>query len=175
MTHPLRWPSPEMLAAIGACSISWATMEMGLDLCSTLMFLNFGGNKLEKEAPRAFKRKITLVRRCVRDDERLTQYAPRLVALLDQLGPLAEFRQQIAHGAVVVSSSRATVSFTRLLYNATGAHVSRTQEIEISAILNAGMTIDGIAHDILGIGLAITRSLAPPGFYDDIDKAMGEL
>lgn len=168
-------PSDQMLRAIGRFSLAWSTLEIGLDLCAVMAFHHFGGKEIENGAPKAMSRKIRMVRKCFNRSDRLTPHREPLNKLLDDLAPIGNFRQQIAHGVGTADRSGGKMIFVRLIHDAAGFHTGHGALIDLDEVQLRSSEAYAIAHGLLGIGLMLARQVAPPGLDDEIDKAAREL
>jgi hypothetical protein len=165
-------PSDQMLAAMGRFSLAWSTLEMGLDLCAVMAFHHFGGKEIEDgAAPRAMSRRIKLIRKCL-NHVGLAIYRESLAHLLDSLGPTADFRQQITHGVGVADGTGNEMVFVRLIYDKSGHHTSHGELIDLEEIRTRATEAYEISRGLLGIGLALARQVAPPGFYDEVKETL---
>ena len=88
-------------AAIGRLTISWAQIELGIDIVVILFHDGFGGHYIEKEVPWSLTRKIKFIRKCINQLEWLEPIGPRVLALLEDIEKTSEFRHDIVHGIVM--------------------------------------------------------------------------
>jgi hypothetical protein len=159
-----------MLAATGAFFMSWSMLELGLDFCATMVFHHFGGNECGGAAPRSLKRKIALIRKCLQRSEDLTPYRSQFAALLGRVGNITEFRHQITHGVSSSMGGDDTFTFVRLIHDDQGLHTASVQTFTLAVIRANEREAAAIAHGVLGVGFMLAKSVAPAGFYDEIEK-----
>ena len=174
ISAPMADPSAEMLSAIGGFSLAWSMLEMGLDLCVMMVFHHFGGKEMGV-APRALSSKIKLLRKCIVKAEGLRPYCAQITGLLRRVNEMTEFRHQVTHGVASSSENGDALIFVRIIHDDNGFHTAQTQVITSAKVLASWTETRALAHEALSIGLTLASSVAPPGFYDDIDNTFGKL
>ncbi|RVM00659.1 hypothetical protein [Sinorhizobium meliloti] len=98
MFDDLPAPAVEMYAAIGLLTVQWAAAEYVLDHLIGRIHKDFGGNKVQQDAPLSFNKKPKYLRRSFQADDRLRPHLGQLNELLDEANQIVEFRKWCAHG-----------------------------------------------------------------------------
>jgi hypothetical protein len=90
------------LAAIGRLTISWAHIEIGLDLLIGKVHHELRGHeRIEPQKPIALKRKLTYLRKAFRMVPELAAFADRFPPMADEIIDASQQRHDFIHGFVV--------------------------------------------------------------------------
>jgi hypothetical protein len=164
-----------MTTAVGLFFMTWATLEMGLDLCATVIFHSFGGKDIDSP-PRALSRKVKFIRKCVKRFDTLSDHRAQFLDLLRRVDALTNFRHQITHGVWnATEDDPNALIFVRLVYDDAGFHTGDIQTFTAEVLRANEIETKAIAHGLLGLGLTLARAAASPGHYDDIDKTLSKI
>jgi hypothetical protein len=89
-------------SALGRLTISWAQIELGIDLTVTILHYSLNGQELEREMPWSLKRKLKYMRRCFNGlrihGKAFELLAPTIEALAGEIDAASEFRHDLLHG-----------------------------------------------------------------------------
>jgi hypothetical protein len=105
----IRKPAPKrkhrldtLFRAIGEATVTWAFLEMTLDLCLETIHENWGGKELERDLPRiSLARKIGYLRKWHQRGEKISAAFPELEVALETLEAASEHRHRLIHGVAV--------------------------------------------------------------------------
>ena len=114
-------------AAIGRLTLTWASLELALDIWAHEIFHRFGGSGLEDALPRPLDRKIRFLKDAFRKLAPLAPERDRAIRLLDRVGGAADFRHDMIHGVAVgqIEGDPSMVPMLRLLREKTSLHAKR--------------------------------------------------
>lgn len=98
---PIDYPSEEELNplafVIGGVVLRWGMAENAINSLVIAVFKYAGGRHIEDEMPRAFKRKVTFLRRCFRSIAILAPYKETALIALENAVQLSLRRNAIIH------------------------------------------------------------------------------
>jgi hypothetical protein len=104
-------------AAIGRLTISWAYIEIGLDMLIRVAHHDLGGDKqIRKDTPTGLKRKVEYLRKAFRRLPELAAFADRFAPMADEIIAASDQRHDIVHGFVVqMISGTGTAAMVRIM------------------------------------------------------------
>ena len=125
-------PSDDFLSALGALTLNWASIEAALDFAITMIFHEYPYDKMGP-VPQNLGRKLTFIRKGLRDD-RLTAIRAPALCLLRDIGARKNDRNNIVHGAILGAPNEDTIESLRIRYTDRGhsvsVHTVTTSQIE---------------------------------------------
>jgi hypothetical protein len=105
----------DLCTVIGEFTIKWALTEMAFDGLVLTLFKLHQGAKLDKEIPRALKRKVDFARRCFNQVPSLAPFATDAHYIIDAVYKAGNERHTLVHGVVSnLSEFQATGKFSLL-------------------------------------------------------------
>lgn len=117
----------EFAASIGRLALSWATLEVALDVCTHAVFHKYGGSTLVKELPRALGQKIRFLKDSFRKLPPLAPECDAAIRLLEAVKAASDFRHDMIHGIAVgrIEDDPSKVAMMRMLREATSLETRR--------------------------------------------------
>lgn len=91
----------EFFGAIGRVVLSWAQLELGLDLSILAIRLDLGGDTIEPEAPRTLQRKLAFLRKAAKQLPGLVERRDEIIALAAAVRAESEGRHDLIHGVAM--------------------------------------------------------------------------
>jgi hypothetical protein len=86
---------------VGRLATQWSMMEVSLEALATVLHQYYGGKDLERALPHRFGQRIRFVRKCLESPPAiLAPFKGLLLAALERLSNLADYRHDIIHGYV---------------------------------------------------------------------------
>lgn len=155
----------EFFGAIGRLTISWAHLELGLDLIIDV--LHRRKMSIEPQRPRALQRKINYLRAAVKRMGMPEPTASNFESLFSAIETAAETRHDIIHGAVVAAEEGGgEATFIRLLrqYEPPKQKVRKYSTIEI---LESAVFVTKLGGRLLSFGRGLQQTAAGLGPPDD--------
>ena len=106
---------PPLSMSVGQLVLSWSFVENSLDQWVAIIYQGVGGKQIEREIPRALKRKIKFLRRCFKNIALLEPFAEEAIELLGQAKDVSDIRHIVVHGYISkYDSNTQTVTFVKL-------------------------------------------------------------
>jgi hypothetical protein len=148
----------DFVASVGRLAISWATLELTLDLTAYIVFHSYNGSSLEGVLPRSLERKIRFLRDGFRKLAPLSSQCESAIRLLVATAQASVFRHDILHGFSVhsLAAGASDVAMARLLREAAGF---KPKQFTVSAehINQEAVTVMRLAKE----GVALVDSILP--------------
>jgi len=143
--------------AIGRFTVSWAWLELGLDLSVHVIHRHLQGNRIDREPPWSLDRKLRYLRRAVSKIPQLAEYRGRLAALIEDVAHIAEARNDLIHGSIVDQSDGRCTIMARLERGTKPATKPATKYFTTDAITITQAAI--IANKLAGQSLSLGDEL----------------
>lgn len=100
--------------AVGAITVNWASIELCLDVCNTLLIHH---NKTPAtRTPQNLGAKLRVFRNAFQGEPTLTRMAESAADLISEIERLREIRHDIIHGIVIAKSEAGERSFHRFTF-----------------------------------------------------------
>ncbi|MBL8790166.1 MAG: hypothetical protein JNM45_06680 [Rhizobiales bacterium] len=132
-----------LCACVGNIIVPFSLFEASMNMAIEAIYSSMGGNKLEKEIPRAFERRLTYLRKCAVRIPELSPVKDELLANLDEIEKRAELRNHVAHGFISHFDPKSlTVTFTLLeAYSDKQKHTEKIHPYTAKELLDGGYAI----------------------------------
>ncbi len=149
----------DFFGSIGRLTISWAYIELGIDLAVSTIYRQLGGDKIDKRMPFALQRKLTFLKQAANVIATLSPYRDRLINLAHAVEKHSGTRHDIIHGFVVehLSEVPRRAKLVRLLRKGDTASFKPVVVTTIS-ILEEAVKADQIATHSLALGIDLARN-----------------
>jgi hypothetical protein len=139
----------KFFGAIGRLVISWAHLELGLDVMVEILYRGFNGNEIEAEMPRNLLRKITFLRamfiKLLGEGEGSEGYRK----FFDRVQAASQTRHDIIHGVVVEQVERSgEATIMRAIRNRDGI-IKRRISVTTHNILTAAVEAQKLGGNAL--------------------------
>ena len=139
---------PPLSLSVGQLILSWSFIEVSLDQWVAIIYQGGGGQKIEREIPRAINRKIKFLRRCFKSIAALEPFAEEATNLLGSAKELSGIRHIIVHGyPSTYDPDTQTVTFVKL---DAGRDIHRVNEtpLTFAQLLDAGGKCLDLSTDV---------------------------
>lgn len=137
--------------AIGRLTISWAHLELGLDIMIFLAHHMLAARHRDKEIPRALGRKLKYAKHLIRHLPIAPADLPTFEGLIDKIQDESDIRHDLIHGAVIEheeGSGKAVL--TRLIHQKTYWD-QKTINADTISILKAANRANSLSNPIFAI------------------------
>ena len=152
----------DLHAAIGRFAVTWASLEMGLDLLILLMRRHEHAAQRESKEPHNLSNKIRRAKKQIKEINTVNAFRTEVLSLLGEMERLSHTRHDIVHGAAMdmqVGETSVSVLMTRL-FQPVGPRrpARRFDAAEIEHIADEIWSLGGRMLDVLE---AIPRASTP--------------
>lgn len=138
-------PEDEFLfASIGRLTISWAVLELGIDVLIIAIHGQLGGTEIEAERPWALKRKLKYLRKCFSKLAVLSPYTKEALTLFDEIATASYMRHDIVHGVATHHPEGATELPMMRLIRGSHLKAAKFYKIETIEILRAAVEANNL-------------------------------
>lgn len=139
-----------LCAAIGFVEVNWALFEQSIDSAALIIHQSLGGNKIDRELPRAYSGKSRFLRKAFNKITLLRPLENEATGILDRADKLSHTRHDLTHGVVTHTEARnGRFDFSKIDYVRSG-HAYRDFSFHFAAF-------PALAKDLLALGDATTR------------------
>jgi hypothetical protein len=147
----------EFFGAVGRLAISWAQVELGLDLAIDIIHHYMGGQHVETKAPKlSLSRKTEYIRRWAKKVPEPT-FREAVPKLMGQIEAASEIRHDLIHGVIIEQQEGSgEAELVRLIHSATGTERKyfKTSTVEI---LRAAVGAGKLASRSLHLGTELQK------------------
>jgi len=146
--------------AIGRFTVSWAWLELGLDISVSVIHRHLNGEAIQSEAPWSLQRKLDYLRAAPKKLLPLASYRQRITALADAVELMLETRHDIIHGCIIEHTEGTGSAVMARLRRGEG---SKPKAFAASAddVLNVAILADKIAGQSLELGDELRAKFSP--------------
>lgn len=150
---------------IGWVTVSWALLEMSLDLTNETIMLDGGGSIIQKELPASLNRKVSFFRKACQTIPALAEFREEAERIADVILDLKEKRHDLIHGfAAMCSDDILSHQLQRFRYEGQRLGV-RNVSYTHHDLMTLSQEINKLARETTTLGAAIGRKLNPhPGY-----------
>jgi hypothetical protein len=139
----------QFYGAIGRLTISWAHLELGIDISVMMIHHFLNGQTITREAPRSLQPKLKYLRKAARELPQFSLYQTYIGDLATAIEAASEKRHDIIHGFIVsheVASGEAKmIRLLRTRYTLE----QKTIEVDTNQVLEATILINDLAFRTL--------------------------
>jgi hypothetical protein len=151
----------ELFSAIGRLTLSWAQIELGLDLTVLILHHNLSGNEIESEMPWSLKRKLKYIRRFFNrlktHGEAFELIAPVVEALVVEINSASEFRHDLVHGfALECVEGSGEITMARL-YRGRKPYERKEFKVSSLQILDQAARAGKLAGRVIKLALGLQK------------------
>jgi len=140
----------EFFGAIGRLTISWAHLELGLDVMVEVLYYGVRENKVDGAIPRALGRKIDFLRAAFKRLPLPDDAAAGYESLFDAIKTASERRHDIIHGVVVEQiEGSGEAKMVRLLPKKGGERRRKEFDVTTKYILESAIEAQRLASKTL--------------------------
>jgi len=86
--------------AIGRLIVLWSHIDVAMSSCVREIYHGAGGRSIEPQIPRAWKRRVVFIRKCLNKIDALREFKQEEEFVLNRLERVATLRDFLCHGAI---------------------------------------------------------------------------
>ncbi len=149
--------------AIGRFVLSWADLELRLDLLALTIRLIESPDQRASALPHQLKDKLRYVRGKVEALEALQEHRTGIIEILDQIKDLSDTRHDFVHGAAIEyhTGSSTTVTLARLLQPSIGPRRKPTK-VTVGQVNATSDRVRSLGGNLLDFAETINRTNQAP-------------
>ena len=152
--------------------VHWSFVERGIDTSIAVIFHEAGGNTIEPELPRMYKRKTKFLRKCFNKLPPLAGFAAEGRALLGRASALVGIRHTVIHG-VLSGDDPETQTVTLIKLDVQGTlHHQECEKLTFREMLSAGTQCHDLGTEMTAFTKRLLKAFVPE---DRLKEAFGNL
>jgi hypothetical protein len=145
---------------VGMVTISWAFLEMGLDLGNELIMAHAGGDAIQAALPVSLNPKIKFIRKAFQNLPKLEPFRKEALSIVDGVSNLKEQRHDMVHGFTSEYLPRAAREISRIRY--LGNTLSfETRTYSITEVMQLNVAIVDLAKRAIALAYDMGRQFDP--------------
>ncbi len=169
MDNPAKKDIPEeivepLCSAIGHLILSWGMIDSNVTALVSIIYKQFGGNKIEPEIPRNWGRRIKFLKKCISRTDALHQIAPHILSKLDYAEKIEHLRTFVVHGTVkeYIPEDEHMLVFRKLdTSHDKQSHRDDTLAITTKAFLSYVTTANLLVGDLIKLNSSLIEPFVP--------------
>lgn len=153
MAEPENPDLDRFIDAVGRLTLSWATLELGLDICALAVHRYHREARTDPELPRALGRKLRYLRKAFETLPEMASARESFLKVMDDIEKSAEVRHDMIHG-IVNEVLPDGIKMTRMLREADG-YRPKQFTVTVTDILREAVRVNNMGSLVLSTGMLL--------------------